>query len=197
MRKFAVLILLLSVLRIQSQALKPFSWGPILSYNTSNAKAFPDFSSVSPDGGIGLGGFARLKILLLYAEVDVMYATHSFSGHQSISGNSYISSFDLNGFDLSGILGWRVFGIGRLGNFRLFTGYNYQAYSTAELTTNGMPQPTTNLSDSNGNLILGTGFDIWRIVLNVKYLHGFKDLNTLADQELKTRMLNFELGFKF
>lgn len=197
MKKTVLLLFLLTALGIKSQVIKPFSFGPIITANATTLKAKPSIGNITPEAGFGFGAFARLKILVLYAELDASYSTHKISSSQSISGSNFDYTYALNGLDFSGILGWRVVGIGPLGNFRLFTGYNYCNYSSIKVESNGSKVKDPSINSGNGGLIIGTGVDLWRVVFNLKYVIGLSNLSSVANNELKASSACFSLGFRF
>ncbi|HQQ94927.1 MAG TPA: outer membrane beta-barrel protein [Bacteroidia bacterium] len=194
----STLICLLFLMACSSNAqLNPFSFGPLITANSTSMKSDPNSGTFNPQIGYGFGAFARLKILFLYAEVDLDYMNRQCNNTLESGGSKAETTFNFGGLDATGILGWRVVGIGPLGNFRLFAGYNYNNFSKLDIKVNGSSVSTKNFSTTNAGLVLGTGVDLWRFVFNFKYTIGLSDLNTLSTQELKANTTSLALGFRF
>ena len=196
MKHILIAIALFVCLSAKSQ-LKPFSFGALVTGNTTSFRADPNIGSWEPKLGYGFSGFARLKIFILYAELEAGFSTHNFGSVQEIGGTNYTSNYKLSGIDVSGILGWRVIGIGPLGNFRLFAGYNLNHFSkiTEEFNGNSVTNPSIN--NGNGSFLVGTGVDLWRVVFNLKYNIGLTDLSSLDAQTLKINSPTFSIGLRF
>jgi hypothetical protein len=196
MKKTILLMLFLSALTGVSQE-KLFRFGFLLNTNVTSLSADPEIGTVSPQLAFGGSAFARLKILFLYAELDAGYSAHEVNVSNTVMGTKFESNYVFNGLDLSGILGWRVIGIGKLGNFRLFTGFNINNYSNIKVTLNGSSVSDPSINTGNSAFLFGTGVDIWRIVFNLKYNIGITDLSSLSTQEMKSNSFVVSLGIKF
>ncbi len=196
MKRFLIVLFLFTTFSGKTQ-LNPFTFGVLFTGNGTMLDAKPKYTSVEPQIGYGVTAFARLKILFLYAELEAGYAGHSVNTVQEVSGTKSSYGYSLKGLDLSGILGWRVIGIGKLGNFRLFTGYNFNNYTSIEVSSGGSQVKDPSINTGNSGIIFGTGVDIWKFILNVKYIMGITDLSSSNTQELKTNFAAVSIGFKF
>ncbi len=196
MKKISLLFLLLFTLQGLSQE-KLFRFGFLLNTNVTTLSADPEIGTVKPQLAFGGSAFARVKILFLYAELDAGFSSKEMIVSNSVSGTKFEYDYSLNGLDLSGILGWRVIGIGKLGNFRLFTGFNLNNYTKVTVTSNGSSVTNPSINTGNNSFVLGTGVDIWRIVFNLKYNFGLTDISSLNNQEIKTTSFIVSMGIKF
>lgn len=196
MKKNFFLLLLMTALTAVSQE-KPFRFGFLLNTNATTLSADPEIGTIKPQLAFGGSAFARIKILFLYAELDAGFSSHEINVSNTVMGSTFNYNYSLNGLDLSGILGWRVIGIGKIGNFRLFTGYNINNYTKISVTSNGSSVTNPSINTGNSSLLVGTGVDIWRIVFNMKYNIGLTDLSSLSNQEMKASSFVVSLGIKF
>ncbi len=196
MRKSFLLLLFTAALSIRAQV-KPFSFGFLFTANATSFNAKPGIGEISPQLAYGGSAFARVKILILYAEMEAGFTGHKLNSTQTSAGLAYSSNYSFSGLDVSGILGWRVIGIGPLGNFRIFGGYNIANFSKITVETNGSSVTNPGINTGNGSFLLGTGVDLWRIVFNLKYNIGTSDLSTLSTQELKANFASISIGFRF
>lgn len=196
MKHFFITSFLFAVLIGKAQ-LNPFTFGFAFTANATSLNAKPGIGTIEPKLGYGASAFARLKILFLYAELEAGYAGHNVNTSQKVNGSDFNYAYSLNGLDLSGILGWRVIGIGPLGNFRLFAGYNFNNYTSIQVKFNGSKVTDPSINTGNSGIIIGTGIDLWKIVFNVKYIIGITDLESSSANELKTNSAAVSLGFKF
>lgn len=196
MKKALFILLLCSGITVFAQE-KIFRWGVLVNSNFTTLIADPEIGTVNPKLAFGGSAFARIKILFLYAELDAGFSSYKVESSNTINNSTFDYTYTLNGLDVSGILGWRVIGIGKLGNFRLFTGYNFNNYTKINVTSNGASVTNPGINNGNSSLIIGTGIDVWRIVLNMKYNIGITDLNTLDNQTLTASSFVVSLGLKF
>lgn len=167
---------------------------------TTNATFFdasPSIGSITPDLGYGVSAFLRLRKGSVYAEFEAGYASHKIIVSPNINGTTVNSNYSLAGADLNVSIGWRVVGIGRLGNFRLFTGFNYGNYSNVSIKSNGSQVNDSSVNSGNSGIIGGMGFDFWKVILNLKYVYGISDLNNTSNQIINSRYASVSLGYKF
>lgn len=197
MKKILVLFVLATAIANAQLSDKNVYFGLFFSGNATLFNAEPKIGNISPDYGYGYGAFLRLRKKAIFAEFELGYSQHKIIVEPDIVGTTIKSNFALGGVDLSGMIGWRVVGIGRLGNFRIFTGYNYGHYSQVSIESNGSQVNDASINSGNSGIIVGTGVDLWKVVLNIKYVYGFSDLSNDKDQNLNSRYATVLLGFKF
>ena len=194
-------ILLLFVLisgTAQSQILdKKVNFGLLFNANGTSLVADPGIGKISPDLAFGGSAFLRIRARAIYMEAEVGFTSHHVLVKPDIAGTNIESGIQMSGLDLSAIFGWRVVGIGRLGNFRIFTGYNYVHYSRVSVESNSSQVNDASISTGNSGIIGGLGVDLWKIVFNVKYIHGISNISSEQDQTIKSQCVSLSLGYKF
>ncbi|WP_125719948.1 outer membrane beta-barrel protein [Flavobacterium ustbae] len=163
--------------------------GPQISTNITSVDA-KNFSSDHTNTGIGFAAFARVNLLLFYAQGEFGYAKNNFSVYQDGIGET---EFKLAGTDATLIAGYKLIPLGKAGNVRLFVGYNWKNYSD----TNSNNNLNNILFEKNNHSVLGgVGVDVWRLTFDVRYLAGLTDIDASVG-EIKTGVTNLSLGFKF
>ncbi|MDX6191234.1 porin family protein [Flavobacterium sp. Fl-318] len=164
-------------------------FGPQFSTNITSAVT-DDFSSKSSGTGIGVAGFARVNLLLFYGQAEFGYTQSKFSVSQTGIGET---QYEVAGTDATLIAGFKVVPLGKLGNIRLFVGYNWKNYSSIDASNNLNYIP---FERNNGSVLGGVGVDLWKFTLDYRYLAGLTDLDA-SNRELKTGISNISLGYKF
>lgn len=164
-------------------------FGPQFSTNITSVIT-DDFSSKSAGTDIGFAGFARVNLLLFYAQGEFGYAKSKFSVSQTGIGET---QYELGGTDATLIAGFKVVPLGKLGNVRIFVGYNWKNYSSIK-TNNDLNYIA--LERNNNSFLGGVGVDLWKLTLDYRYLAGMTDLDP-SGGKIKTGISNLSLGFKF
>jgi hypothetical protein len=197
MKKIFLIAMLLVSTTTYSQDIIPFTFGPMISMTSTSVSASPDFHDQIAGAGYDVGGFARLKILLLYAQLEASFSSKSTSVvlADSSSVNSNVL-FRLNGLDLSLIGGMKLFGLGSLGNFRIFLGYNLNNYSDITYALDGNDLSTDNVNTNNSSILGGIGVDLSRLTIDLKYSEGLTDIASSPIQKVHTNVISATLGFK-
>lgn len=193
---FLLLVICMSSMQAQIFEQKVY-FGLLATANSTYFDASPSIGSISPDLGYGFSAFLRLRKGSVYGEFEAGYSSHEINVSPDITGTQVSSRYSLAGADLSVLLGWRVVGIGRLGNFRLFTGYNYGNYSKVSIKSNGSQVNDSSIDSGNSGLVGGLGFDFWKIILNLKYVHGLSDISKISNQKINSQYASVSLGYKF
>ena len=197
MKKILLLFVLFAA-NSQAQVLdKNVYFGLLITGNGTQLNAGPSIGKITPDYGFGASAFLRLRKRFVYFEAEVGYAQHKIIVSPDIAGSTVISNYSLSGLDLSAMLGWRVVGIGKLGNFRIFTGINYGRYSDVSIESNSAQVNDSSIETSNTGVIGGLGVDLWKIVFNIKYIHGISNISNTKDQSTKSQYVSVSLGYKF
>lgn len=163
--------------------------GPQFSTNITSVNT-KNFSSDHTNTGVGFAGFARVNLLLFYAQGEFGYAKSNFSVYQDGIGET---EFKLGGTDASLIAGFKIIPLGKMGNVRLFVGYNWKNYSDISSSNN---LNSIAFEKNNHSILGGVGVDVWRLTFDIRYLAGLSDIDA-SDREIKTGVTNFSLGFKF
>ncbi|UWY28139.1 PorT family protein [Flavobacterium sp. TR2] len=163
--------------------------GPQFSTNITSVDT-KNFSSDHTNTGVGFAAFARVNLLLFYAQGEFGYAKNSFSVYQDGVGET---EFKLAGTDATLIAGYKLIPLGKAGNIRLFVGYNWKNYSDISSSNN---LNSIAFERNNHSVLGGVGVDVWRLTFDVRYLAGLSDIDA-SDREIKTGVTNLSLGFKF
>lgn len=186
MRKFIVAVLLSISVNGFAQLIQ---FGPQFSSNITSAVT-DDFSSKRSGTNIGFAGFARVNLLLFYGQAEFGYAKNKFSVSQTGIGET---EYELSGTDASLIVGYKILPLGKLGNLRVFAGYNWKHYSDIKANNNFN---FIDFEPDNSSILGGVGVDVWKLTFDVRYLAGLSDLDN-SGRELKTGVTSFSLGYKF
>lgn len=164
-------------------------FGPQFSYNSTSPRT-DDFSSKSSGTGYGVAGFARVNLLLFYGQAEFGYAKSEFSLSQTGIGET---EYKLSGTDATLLIGFKVVPLGKLGNVRIFAGYNWKSYS--DIKANNSLNYVA-FEKNNSSILGGVGVDLWKLTLDYRYLAGVTDLDP-SGRSIKTGTSNISLGFKF
>ncbi|WP_029272833.1 outer membrane beta-barrel protein [Flavobacterium sp. KJJ] len=164
-------------------------FGPQVSYNITSPIT-DDFNSKSSGTGMGVAGFARVNLLLFYGQGEFGYAKSKFSVSQTGIGET---EYEVSGTDATLIVGFKVVPLGKLGNIRIFAGYNWKNYS--DINANNILNYIA-LERNNSSILGGIGVDLWKLTIDYRYLAGITDLDP-SGRDVKTGISNISLGFKF
>ncbi|MBK0369886.1 outer membrane beta-barrel protein [Flavobacterium agrisoli] len=163
-------------------------FGPQISTNSTNIST-KGYADDSADTTIGFGAFARVNLLNFYGQGEIGFGKTQFSVNDGFGKTEY----DLSGTDFTLLAGFKILPLGKLGNVRLFGGYNWKNYSSIDANNNASP---VDFKKNNSSVIAGAGVDLWKFTLDYRYLIGVSDLDD-SPNEIKTGISNFTLGFKF
>ncbi|OMQ11907.1 porin family protein [[Flexibacter] sp. ATCC 35103] len=186
MKKFILVILLCISANGFAQLIQ---FGPQVSYNITSPLS-DDFSSKSSGTGMGVAGFARVNLLLFYGQGEFGYAKSKFSVAQTGIAET---EYELSGTDATLLVGFKIVPLGKLGNVRIFAGYNWKSYSDIKANNN---LNYIAFEKNNSSILGGVGVDLWKLTLDYRYLAGVTDLDP-SGRNLKTAVSNISLGFKF
>ncbi|MEZ0183030.1 MULTISPECIES: outer membrane beta-barrel protein [Flavobacterium] len=186
MKKFILALFLCVSMNSFAQLIQ---FGPQVSYNITSPIS-SDYSSKSSGTAMGVAGFARVNLLLFYGQGELGYTQSKFSLSQTgVSSTDY----ELSGTDATLIAGFKIVPLGKLGNIRIFAGYNWKNYSSIKTNNN---LNLIAIEKNNSSILGGVGVDLWKLTLDYRYLAGISDLDP-SGASLKTGISNFSLGFKF
>lgn len=128
--------------------------------------------------------------MLFYGQGELGYTGSKFNISQAGIGET---EYKLSGTDASLIIGYKILPLGKLGNLRIFGGYNWKNYSKIK-TNNSLNN--IDIESNNNSILGGVGVDLWKITVEYRYLAGVSDIDA-SDRNLKTNASNFSVGFKF
>lgn len=164
-------------------------FGPQFTYNITSPIT-DDFSSKNSGTGFGAAAFVRVNLLLFYGQGELGYTESKFSLSQTGVAET---EYKLSGTDASLIIGFKILPLGKLGNLRIFAGYNWKSYSDISANNN---LNYIDIESNNSSILGGVGVDLWRITVEYRYLAGISDIDP-SDRSLKTAASNFSVGYKF
>jgi hypothetical protein len=186
MKKFILVLLLCTSANTFAQLVQ---FGPVVSSNITSILT-DDYSSDSSGTSIGVGGFARVNLLMLYGQAEFGYAESKFTVSQT---GVTETDYKLSGTDATLIVGFKIVPLGKLGNVRIFGGYNWKNYSSIDLSNN---LNYIDIVKNNNSVLGGVGVDLWKFTLDYRYLAGVTDIDA-SSLKAKTAISNITLGFKF
>lgn len=164
-------------------------FGPMVSSNITSIST-NDYKSDSSGSSIGFGGFARVNLLMLYGQAEFGYAQSKFTVSELGIANT---DYKLSGTEATLIVGYKIVPLGKLGNIRIFGGYNWKNYSNIDRSNN---LNYIDVVKNNNSLLGGIGVDLWKFTLDYRYLAGVTDIDA-SNLKAKTAVSNISLGFKF
>ncbi|MRX68311.1 hypothetical protein SAMN06265349_103429 [Flavobacterium resistens] len=164
-------------------------FGPQFSTNITSVIT-DNFSSKSAGTDYGFAGFARVNLALFYAQGEFGYSQSKFTVSQTGIGET---EYELGGTDATLIAGLKLVPLGKLGNVRLFIGYNWKNFSDIKANNN---LNYIAFERNNSSFLGGVGVDLWRFTVDYRYLAGLTDLDP-SGRSIKTGISNFSVGFKF
>ncbi|SHM14855.1 porin family protein [Flavobacterium saccharophilum] len=163
--------------------------GPQFSTNITSVIT-DDFSSKSSGTDVGFAGFVRVNLLLFYGQGEFGYSSSKFSVSQTGIGET---EYTLGGTDATLIAGFKIVPLGKMGNIRIFVGYNWKNYSDIKASNN---LNYIAFENNNSSFLGGAGVDLWRFTVDYRYLAGVTDLDP-SGRSIKTGISNLSVGFKF
>ena len=110
MKKFLIIIIIISTYKGFAQKDSRVVFGPMLSLTSTSLNAKPTIGEIDPQKSIGIGLFARLRIMMLYAEFEGGFTSLKSKSQLTLpSGLNSQTSYTLNGWDVNSYIGWRIF----------------------------------------------------------------------------------------
>lgn len=164
------------------------TFGPQFTYNSTSVNS-EGYSSDDSGTGMSYGGFLRVNVVLFYAQAELSYSQTEFS--ISRDGTSE-TEYKMSGSDLALIAGFKVLPLGKIGNVRVFAGYDWKNFSKTD-TNNDLNHFDT--ETNNGSILIGVGVDIWKFTLDYRFLNGMTDIDRTGG-EVKLNQSCISIGFK-
>jgi hypothetical protein len=197
MKKILLLTFILITTKCFSQDILPITYGPLVSMTSTTFSSDPDFVDQVAGAGYNFGGMVRLKVLFLYAQGEVAYGNKSSSITVSDSGVNSNVTYKLKGMDVTALLGVKLLGLSSVGNIRIFGGYNWNNYSDITYSVDGNSFAASNVNSNNHSLVMGFGVDLLKLSFDLKYIDGFIDLATSQSVEVKSKIVNLTVAYRF
>lgn len=192
MKYILATFLFLISLRNNAQEIKPFTFGPLVSMTSTTLNATPEFQNQISGSGYNIGGFGRFKVLFLYAQIDASFGTKS----SSVTFDTSNATFNLNGLDVTAMMGVKLFGLGDLGNVRVFVGYSWNNFSDITYSRDGNEVAASNVNTNNHSILGGIGIDLSRLTFDVRYINGMSDLTVSSLNDVQLKVVSLTVGFK-
>ncbi len=196
MKKIFAFAFLLVSSRSIAQDIIPLTFGPIVSMTSTSLKADPDFVDQVSGSGYNFGGMIRLKLLMLYAQAEVSYGTKSASVTVNDTSGNNNATYKLKGMDFSAILGLKLFGIGNMGNVRIFGGYNWNNFSDITYSIDGNIFDASDVNTNNHSILFGAGVDLAKFSFDLKLINGFVDLTEAPDIDVESQVVNLTVAYR-
>lgn len=170
-------------------------FGPRLNLTSTNLSLKENVQNVEEgdaEFGYQIGAFLRVKVPLvgIYVQPEVLFS----NPNSSLNINSQKIDYDFNQIDVPVMIGWK------LGPVRLNAGPSFRFVTSAEVTDpNGVVTDVKeNYKDSTVGYQVGAGFDLWKLVFDLKYEGSLGDIaeeaSLIGDQRINQWV--FGVGFK-
>ncbi|MHA3786641.1 outer membrane beta-barrel protein [Flavobacterium hauense] len=165
------------------------TYGPQFTINSTSVRS-KGYNHDKSGSGANYGGFVRINIPIVYFQGDLSYSTSEFTLSKDGTAET---DYKMSGTDLTLLVGFKLVPLGKLGNVRLFGGYDWKSYSSTD-TNNNLNHFDT--ESNNNSLVIGAGVDVWKFTVDYRYLYGLTDIDRTGG-EVKLNQSCFVVGFKF
>ncbi len=197
MKKYFLISLILIGIKSKAIDLVPLTFGPLISMTSTSLSSNPDVIDQIAGAGYNGGALVRLKVLFFYAQAEVSFGSKSASVTVNDTGVNSNVSYKLKGMDFTALAGMKLFGLGELGNFRVFGGYNWNNFSDITYSEDGNVFAASNVNNNNHSFVFGLGVDLSKLSLDLKFINGFIDLSKSASSIVESRVVNLTLAYRF
>jgi hypothetical protein len=198
MKQFLTFLIFISSCKGFAQKDSRVVFGPMLSLTSTSLNAKPSIGNIDPQKAMGIGLFARLRIMMLYAEFEGGFTSLKSKSELTLpSGLNSQSNYTLNGWDINSYIGWRIFKMEDIGNVRVFIGYTLKDISKISIRSDLPNLQNLNFDSKFEGFIFGAGVDIWKLAFNVKFTRGFGDIVSSFNQSIINNYSTFSVGYKF
>jgi len=183
-------IILFFVLMLSAPAFAQlFTFGPQFTLNSTSVRT-EGYNYDKSGTGMAYGGFMRVNLILFYAQGELSYSTSEFSISKD---GTAVTEYKMSGSDAALLAGFKVVPLGKLGNVRVFVGYDWKNFSKTD-TNNDLNHFDT--ESNNNSIIIGAGVDLWKFTFDYRFLNGMTDIDRTGG-EVKLNQSCFAIGFKF
>lgn len=183
MKKIILAAILFFSFHGYSQGLVQF--GPMISANITSVSSSGSYAADNSGTAMIYGAFIRANLAVFYGQAELGYGSTEFSTNNA--------DYKLSGANTNLIIGWKIIPLGKLGNVRVFGGYNWAKFSDI---SNSLNQNLDHITSSNSGLIGGLGVDLWKLTFDTRYIKGFSDIDS-SSNKLELSNINLCVGFKF
>jgi hypothetical protein len=198
MKQFLTFLIFISSCKGFAQKDSRVVFGPMLSLTSTSLNAKPSIGNIDPQKAMGIGLFARLRIMMLYAEFEGGFTSLKSKSELTLpSGLNSQTRYTLNGWDVNSYIGWRILKMEDIGNVRVFVGYTLKDISKISIRSDLPSLQNLNFDSKFEGFIFGAGVDIWKLAFNVKFTRGFGDIVSSFNQSIINNYSTFSVGYKF
>jgi len=198
MKKLLTFLIIISTCKGFAQKDSRIVFGPMLSLTSTSLNAKPTIGEIDPQKSMGIGLFARLRILMFYAELEGGFTSLKSKSQLTLpSGLNSQTNYTLNGWDVNSYIGWRIFKMEDIGNVRIFIGYTLKDISKISVRSDLPSLQNLNFDSKFKGFIFGAGVDVWKLAFNVKFTRGLGDIVNSTDQSIINNYSTISVGYKF
>jgi hypothetical protein len=192
MKQYSILLLLCLSLAAHAQRI---TFGPLISINSSGARVNKGDISSNPILGGSAGAFARVRLLKMYLQPEVMYSWRG-ANLQNANGTETSLRFETIEANLMGGLQVFKFFNDAVG-FRLHTGPGYTAYLPSTVKYNGNTSDEFNYRPGSINWQFGLGFDIFNLLLiDFRYVVNNSNMVHEGPAIIVPKTANIQIAYK-
>ena len=198
MKQFITFLIIITSFKGFAQKDSRVVFGPMISLTSTSLNAKPSIGNIDPQKAMGIGLFARLRIMMLYAELEGGFTSLKSKSVLTLpSGLNSQTNYTLNGWDVNSSIGWRILKMEDIGNVRVFVGYTLKDISKISIRSDLPNLQNLNFDSKFKGFIFGAGIDIWKLAFNVKFTRGFGDIVSSTDQSIINNYSTLSVGYKF
>lgn len=190
-------LLTLALLFMGSFAFAQFNLGPKIGVNSSRLTLEDNVSNVtegSASFGFHAGLFGRLDLGNIYLQPELLYTSAGGEIEFANGGlGSQIQEYEFNRIDVPIQVGFRVGKVFRIGVAPVFS------VLTSDNVQGNASNRQLSLKNSTVGYQAGIGFDLWNIVMDLRYegnLSGVTDELLGASTDQRLNQITFGLGLK-
>lgn len=171
------------------------TFGPLISVNSSGARVNKgDISSNRILGG-SAGAFARVRLLKMYLQPEVMY---SWRGANLQNSNGTATNLRFEAIEANLMGGLQVFKFfNDAVGFRLHTGPGYTTFLPSTVKYNGNTSDEFNYQAGNFNWQFGLGFDVFNLLLiDFRYVVNTGNMIQEGPAIIIPKTANIQIAYK-
>lgn len=174
-----IALLLISISYTYSQGL---SYGIKAGYNYSTIRA-ENLSNINGQNGFHAGVFANLSAILIQVQPELLFSQRGYAIENG-------SDLRMNYIELPVLLKVKVFPF-----VTVDAGPQYSYLINTKETNDQINLPAMpSFEKSDLSAVIGTSVNVWKVGASVRYIHGFKELESL--NKSKNSMFQLALQIK-
>lgn len=195
MRKIVLLLIMNLVISGSLLAQSPVTIGPVLGAGINAISTAPSAQDHEWIGSFTTGVFARVNLERLYIQSEVYYKSmgETFESTTRL-GEQDAQEFYMQSLGVPIMVGFQPLK-GELANVRLFGGALFTKILNKDDNKYLQANPVADLEDSDWGYLLGVGFDLGPVMIDVNIEGDVEYLDKIFGKNMATA--NVKLGFKF